>query len=81
MDGRTDRRTNGQTMDGETDRWTDGQKDESDFVGCCPTSVEPPKRKKEAANELLKKCNKFIEFVFTEKSGTIKPSIHYLLAK
>ena len=48
---------------------------------CCPTNVETPKRKKEAANVLLKKCNKFIEFVFAETSGTIKPSIHYLLAK
>ena len=48
---------------------------------CCPTNVETPKRKKEAANVLLTKCNKFIEFVFAETSGTIKPSIHYLLAK
>ena len=28
--------------DGQTDRQTDGQMDESDFIGCCQTSIECP---------------------------------------
>ena len=26
--------------DGRTDKRTEGQKNESDFIGCCPTNVE-----------------------------------------
>ena len=28
-----------------SDGWTDGQTDKSNFIGPCPTNVEPPKRK------------------------------------
>ena len=27
-------------MDGRTDGHTDRQRDESDFIGCCPTDIE-----------------------------------------
>ena len=41
-DGRADRRTDG-WKDRPTDRRRDGQKDESDFIGPCPTNAERPK--------------------------------------
>ena len=30
-------------MEGQTDGRMEGQTDESDFVGHCPTNIEPPK--------------------------------------
>ena len=32
--------------DGWTNGWTDRQTDGSDFIGCCPTNIEHPKKQK-----------------------------------
>ena len=49
-------------MDGRTDRRTDGQTDESDFIKRCPTNVECPKKhfKKKKKNDLKVKDIMFL---------------------
>ena len=37
-------KTNNPILRKPSDGLTDGQTDESDFIGCCPTNVECPKR-------------------------------------
>ena len=38
------KKTNDQILRKFSDRWTDIQTDKSDFIGCCPTNVEHPKK-------------------------------------